>query len=161
MNYGRNVMTKGGDIKRKSFKGPKILFDLTKYSRHRDSGYQEFFCRIWFVMVRRAKNLFELSKSSRNWLFVFSRPYMWSSYLILCFYYLKKDFISNWKCSAKKVAPWKEPQKGLHSSFFLINFTRILTEHLWSTVSEYFFFIKCGFPFQQNLEQRWNFIDCV
>ena len=29
---------------------------------------------------------------------------MWSSYLILCFYCLTKDLISNWKCSVKGAA---------------------------------------------------------
>ena len=28
-----------------------------------------------------------------------------SSYLILCFYHLIKDFISNWKCYTKEAAP--------------------------------------------------------
>ena len=48
---------------------------------------------------------------------------MWSSYLILFFYHLIKDFISNWKCSAKETAPWKEP----HSPAFSFFNIRILT----------------------------------
>ena len=40
---------------------------------------------------------------------IMSPGYMWSSYLILCFYYLITDFISNWKCSMKEAASWREP----------------------------------------------------
>ena len=39
----RNVLTKVGDNERKSSKGPKILFDLPRYSRYRDLDYREFF----------------------------------------------------------------------------------------------------------------------
>ena len=41
---------------------------------------------------------------------------MWSSYLILCFYHFIKDFISNWKCTAKEAAPWRESHKVLLDS---------------------------------------------
>ena len=40
---------------------------------------------------------------------IMSPGYVWSSYLILCFYYLITDFISNWKCSMKEAASWREP----------------------------------------------------
>ena len=39
----RNVSTKVGDNERKSSKGPKILFDLPRYSRYRGLDYREFF----------------------------------------------------------------------------------------------------------------------
>ena len=50
---------------------------------------------------------------------------MWSSYLIFFFYHFIKDFISNWRCSAKETAPWKEPHKG----------PSILMRIVWSMVS--------------------------
>ena len=50
---------------------------------------------------------------------VYKRACVWSSYLILCFYHLIEDFISNWKCSAKEAAPWKEPHKTLYYKKFM------------------------------------------
>ena len=44
---------------------------------------------------------------------IWKRTYVWSSYLILSFDHLIKDFIGNWKCSAKETAPWKEPRRLL------------------------------------------------
>ena len=46
--------------KRKSSKGPTILFDLPRYSRYRDLRYQEFFCLKKCVMFKGWKNLFEV-----------------------------------------------------------------------------------------------------
>ena len=39
--------------------------------------------------------------------------------LILCFYHLIEDFISNWRCSAKEDAPWKKPHKTLYYKKFM------------------------------------------
>ena len=51
------------------------MFDLPRYTRYGDSSYEELFWRIYCIMIRREKDLFELSKSSRNWVFEFSRVY--------------------------------------------------------------------------------------
>ena len=53
----RNVMTKVQDNERNSSNGHKILFELRRYF-----SYREFFCRVWWVMIRGPKNLFELSE---------------------------------------------------------------------------------------------------
>ena len=74
-DFSRNAKTKVQENERKSFKGSTILFDLPIYSRYWDSRCREFFCLKWkkCVMSKEPKNLFELSKSSTNWVFEFSR----------------------------------------------------------------------------------------
>ena len=48
-----------------------------------------------------------------------------SSYLILWFYHLIKDFISNSRCSAKEAAAlWKEMLRDHEASKAVINLTR-------------------------------------
>ena len=66
-NFGQNVKTKVRENKSRSSKGPTILSDLPRYSRYR------VFCLKKCVMFKGLKNLFDLSKSSRNWVFEFSR----------------------------------------------------------------------------------------
>ena len=81
-----------------------------------------------------------------NWLYIFNmitprvwkRTYVSSSYLILCFYYLIKDFISNWKCSAQEAAPWKEPHRGL----FLPLQISLLNKTLTLIVSKFIISLK-------------------
>ena len=67
---------------------------------------------------------------------IMSTGYVWSSYLILCFDYLITDFISNWKCSMKDVASWREPHSWQLQTLGSLVFNSLQTQDVnWPYIS--------------------------